>query len=824
MKRKIFLTALSVMILLNIFGNVSEIESTGADPEKVNLAANYGSIPLHFEPNVGQANSQIKFLTHGSGYSLFLTADEAVLALQKAEPGSQNSKSDVLRMKIAGANASAETTAENLLEGKTNYIRGSDPGKWKTDIANFERVRYSNIYRGVDVVYYGSGKQLEYDFVVSPGVAPSTIALEFKGAEKIKIDDQGELVLLTKGGEIRQHRPNVYQEVGGERRMIDGRYVATGKSRIGFAVAEYDHNLPLVIDPVLVYSTYLGGNSNDEGDAIAVDTQGNAYITGFTSSTDFPTRNPFQAAKAGGANITDVFVTKLNATGNALVYATYLGGSSTDFANGIAVDTQGNAYITGGTNSINFPTMNPFQAALDSGGHAFVTKLNATGDALVYSTYLRATANPDPRGDFGSETGYGIAVDTQGNAYVTGSTTSSNFPTVNPFQAIRGGASTDRSQDAFVTKFNAAGNALVYSTYLGGSNPGGTGTGVDAGYGISVDAQGNAYVTGVTKSTNFPTQNPFQSTLSGGNQGQDAFVTKLSSTGNSLVYSTYLGGSDLEDGYGIGVDPQGNAYVAGLTDSLNFPTSNPFQPTKGGGAFATDVFVTKFTATGNALAYSTYLGGTEIEEGYGIAVDTQGNAFIVGKTSSPNFPTRNPLQAALNGTTTDAFVTKLTTTGGAVYSTYFGGSNNDVGRGIAVDGAGNAYITGSATSTNFPTLNPFQATHGVDFTSKDAFVSKISDGTIPTPTPTPTPPALATVDGRALTSDGRGLRNATVSITDSQGVSLTATTSSFGFFSFANVTTGQTYTFRVSSRLFRFAPQTVQINANLTLPDFVGLE
>ena len=993
----------------------TDIESDGTATEKANPIANYGAIPLYFEPNVGQANARVKFLARGGGYSLFLTANEAVLALQKRSTDNRNSKSDVLRVKITGANTSAETTGENLLEGKTNYILGNDPGKWKTDIANYEHVRYSNIYDGVDVIYYGSGQQLEYDFVVSPGATPSSIALEFKGAKSIKIDDRGDLVLSTKGGEIRQHKPVAYQEINGERREVAADYVIQNRKskienqKIGFAVAEYDHNLPLVIDPVLVYSTYLGGNSNDQGNAIAVDTQGNAYIAGFTSSTDFPTRNPFQAAKAGGANITDAFVTKLNATGDALIYSTYLGGSSFDYGNAIAVDTQGNAYITGRTDSANFPTMNQFQTSRGGGTQAFVTKLNATGDALVYSTYLGATTNPDPRGDFGLGEGRGIAVDTQGNAYVTGSTTASNFPTVNPFQAIRGGASTDRSQDAFVTKFNATGSALVYSTYLGGSNPGGTGTGVDVGNGIAVDSQGNAYITGVTQSTNFPTQSPFQSMLSGGSQGQDAFVTKLNATGNALVYSTYLGGTLPDSSYGIAVDSQSCAYVTGSTDSLNFPTRNPIQGSLGGGTFDNDAFVTKLNATGDALVYSTYLGGNGLDQGNGISVDTQGNAYIAGRTSSTNFPIRNPFQATLNGTTSDAFVTKLNAAGDDyVYSTYLGGNNHDSGLGIAVDGQGSAYLTGFTLSTNFPTMNPFQATHGVDFTGNDAFVSKISDGIIPTPTPsmtptptttptptatptptpTPTPapaiynfnatlnpasntvwdatltavgwyitpnismnltrvetnfssaggsnrnvtievltdrravggtllrsvtfnsasargqlgggtfasvpitagityfigfrsisgiginttsdagavncgaclyldnansaegqyqtrggsnlpsvvdqpilrligttaPTFGAVDGRVLTSDGRGLRNATVSITDPQGISQTATTSSFGFFSFQNVTTGQSYTIRVSSRLFRFTPQTVQISGNLTLPNFMGLE
>lgn len=828
MRKNFSRVALCLIILTAAFGSLTDKFSNADRLDRVGPVTNFGTLPLSFEPNNGQVNGQVKFLARGSGFSLFLTSNEAILALQKSSAADQKPNSDTLRMKIVGANRQAKVTGENLLTGKTNYLLGGDPDKWMTDIANFGGVRYEDVYDGIDLVYYGSGGQLEYDFVVGPGATPSSIGLEFSGAGRIEVDAEGDLVLSTTGGEIRLHKPVIYQEIAEQRRSIDGQYVAMGKNRIGFSIPEYDHSLPLVIDPVLSYSTYLGGNGNDQGNGIAVDTTGNTYITGQTGSTNFPTLSPFQAATGGGGS--DVFVTKLNANGNALIYSTYLGGSSTDFGNAIAVDTQGNAYITGRTDSTNFPLQNALQGSLGGGTQAFVAKLNSSGNGLDYSTYLGGT-NPGPTGDTGLGTGYGIAVDAQGSAYVTGFTTAANFPTVNAFQPIRGGSPSDRSQDAFVTKFNPAGNALIYSTYLGGSNPQGTASGVDTGFGIAIDTQGNAYVSGTTSSTTFPTANPFQATLNGTNlDGQDAFVTKLNPQGNALVFSTYLGGSDRDNGYAIAVSSQGNAYVTGSTFSTNFPLSNPIQGTIGGGAFDIDAYVTKLNTSGNALVYSTYLGGNNSDQGNAIKVDSQGSAHIAGRTISTNFPTATAFQATLRGSS-DAFVTKLTTAGnGFAYSTYFGGTSNESALAIALDDLGNAYFTGLTSSTNLPTMNPFQATHAVDSSSNDAFVIKLSDGVLPTPTPTvqptptPTPAAAVTISGRVTTPTGLGLRNATVILTDTLGARRTATTSSFGIYSFDNVVTGQTYTLSVSSKRYRFAPRIEQISGAVSNLDFVGLE
>ena len=703
-----------VLSLLCLFTTLS----LGATKSKV--ADAYGKLPLSFEANQGQSDAQVKFLSRGSGYTLFLTSSEAVLLLQTGAasddvkqhgrpqidepipPKNLNrerdagAKSAVLRIRLVGANPAPQLTGFDDLPGKANYFIGNDAKKWRTDVPTYAKVKYHAVYPGVDLVYYGNQRQLEHDFIVAPGADPRLISLRLEGAKKLSLDLRGDLVLKTQNGEIRLQKPVIYQEVDGVRQEIAGGYRLEGKNLVGFEVATYDVTKTLVVDPTLVYSTYLGGNGYDIAQGIAVDSAGNAYVTGWTGSGNFPTKNPFQGANAGRY---DAFVTKLSPTGSALVYSTYLGGGAgngNDIAQGIAVDSAGNAYVTGWTGSGNFPTKNPFQGHGAGSYDAFVTKLSPTGNALVYSTYL---------GGGGRDIAYGIVVDSAGNAYVTGQTYSTNFPTKNPFQGVFGGY-----VDAFVTKLSPDGSALVYSTYLGGS-------GLDTGYGIALDSAGNAYVTGWTGSSNFPTKNPFQGAFAG--SYYDAFVTKLSPTGSALVYSTYLGGNGDDYGYGIAVDSARNAYVAGATTSTNFPTKNPFQ---GAGAGNVDAFVTKLSPAGTALVYSTYLGGGFPDYAYGIALDSSRNAYVTGYTKSTNFPTNHPFQP---NHAFDAFVAKLSPTGSAlVYSSYLGGSNSsEIGYGIAVDSTRNAYVTGYTHSTDFPTKNPFQ---GANAGSYDAFVTKIS--------------------------------------------------------------------------------------------------
>src|SRR2546425_238817 len=652
---------------------------------KPQVLAAYGKLPLSFEANQGQTEPQVKFLSRGSGYTLFLTSTEAVLMLTKTDahakhriPGEarlvepEKGAGTVLRMKLLGANPAPAVAGVGELPGKSNYFVGNDPKKWRANVPTYAKVEYRDVYPGVNLVYYGNLRQLEHDFVVSPGADPKVITLAFEGMDGVAIDALGDLVLRADGSEVRLRKPFVYQEQDGQRAVIPTRYVLKAERQVAFEVAAYDATKPLIIDPVLAYSTFLGGSNDDRGFGIAVDAAGNAYVTGGTGSINFPTTpGAFQTTSGGG----DAFVTKLDPTGAALVYSTYLGGSSGDFANGIAVDATGSAYVTGTTTSADFPTT-PGAAQTTFGGglvDAFVTKLNPTGSALVYSTHL---------GGGGSDQGFGIAVDTSGNAYVTGSAGGLNFPTTpGAFQTTPGGVG-----DAFVTKFNATGSALVYSTYLGGSD-------FDEGKGIAVDAAGSAYVTGRTFSTNFPTTpGAFQTTLN----FTDAFVTKLNPAGSALVYSTYLGGSRSDEGHAIAVEAAGSAYVTGLTASFNFPTTpGAFRTTSGGGGG--DAFVTKLNADGSALVYSTYLGGNSIDFGNGIAVDTAGNAYVTGDTLSRNFPTTPDATQPDFGGDRDAFVTKFDPSGSAlVYSTYLGGRGPDEGSVVAADTAGSAHGTGGS--------------------------------------------------------------------------------------------------------------------------------
>jgi hypothetical protein len=709
--------------------SLEAVAKASPDESKSRLVNFYGRLPLSFEANRGQTDPQVKFVARGSGYTLFLTRrGEAVLALRKPAPQRDPLKPAALesmpaalnpeaagppaivRMKLVGANAKPQAEALGELPGKANYFIGNNPKKWRTNVPVYANVRYREVYPGVDLVYYGNQRQLEHDFIVAPGADPRSITLNLAGAEKLFLDPQSALVLAVKDGELRLDKPHIYQEVEGVRREISGGYVLKNAHQVSFQIAEYDASKPLVIDPTLFYSTYLGGSSFDEGIGIAVDSGGDAYVTGVTQSINFPTTpGAFQSADPGLGN-DHAFVTKLNSTGSALVYSTYLGGSSFDEGFGIAVDSGGNAYVTGFTESANFPTTpGAFQTGLPGFAHAFVTKLNRSGSGLVYSTYL---------GGSNVDEGFGIAVDSGGNAYVTGFTDSANFPTTpGAFQT-----SLPDGGNAFVTKLNPAGSAPVYSTYLGGST-------FEEGFGIAVDSGGNAYLTGLTESSNFPTTpGAFQSADPGlGNF--HAFVTKLNPSGSGLAYSTYLGGSGSDEALfsGIAVDSGGNAYITGLTNSVNFPTTpGAFQSADPGlGNF--HAFVTKLNPSASGLAYSTYLGGSSTDEGISIAVDSAGNAFVTGLTDSPNFPTTaNAIQPAPGGGF-DAFVTVLNPHGAAlVYSSYLGGSGTDEGLGIALDPSFNAYVTGFTQSTDFPTTQgAFQSTAPVPPGSGDAFVTKI---------------------------------------------------------------------------------------------------
>ena len=726
------------------------------------LAVNYGKLPLSFEANQGQSDPEVQFLSRGSGYSLFLTDSAAVLALTKTDTAVHNRlnapagspkpikvpKIDVVRMVLAGASPGLRVSGTEPLPGMVNYFIGNDPMKWRSKVPTYAKVQYAEVYPGIDLIYYGNQRQLEYDFVVAPGADPKQVRLHFAGAKKLKLNPDGDLEVVARNGEIAFHKPAVYQETAGLRQPVDGSFSLNRRKSVRFKLGAYDHSKPLIIDPVLEYSTYLGAGG---GQAIAVDAQGNTYVTGANINDGIPvTAGAFKVNNLSctAGNICEsAYVTKFNAYGTALVYSTYLGGSMGDgtIGWGIAVDSSGNAYITGQTGDTNFPTTpGALQTALHSTNffNAFATKLNPTGTALEYSTYVGGT---------GYDIAYGIAADNSGNAYLAGYTTSSDFPvTRGAFQTL---SSAPAIGDAFVTKLNPTGTALVYSTFLGGTIAA-TNTGTTAS-GIAIDSSGSAYVTGNTSESDFPvTAGAFQTTNKGFANGRgNAFITKFNPAGSALVYSTLLGGSATtypgesasgDAGNAIALDGSGDAFVTGNTTSTDFPvTPAAFQTTNMGiGSFYGNAFISKLNPSGTALMYSTFLGGPDHlytgTAGYGIAIDTLGDADVTGQTTSQSFPvTSDALQSTDSAEAfmfTD-FVSIVNSTGtGLVYSTYLGGSYADNGTGIAVDTAGSLYVTGAAYSSDFPvTPYAFQGSIGG---VASPFVSKflLTSGSTPTTT------------------------------------------------------------------------------------------
>lgn len=733
-------------IAANSFREITETEVA----RQARLQESYGKLPLSFEANQGQTHGSVKFLSRGSGYSLFLTSTEAVLRLRLPDGGaprkekdilaafatkSKESKSAALRMRFSGANPAPHVAGAAELPGKVNYLIGNDSSKWRHNVPTYSKVAYSDVYPGVDLVYYGNQGQLEYDFVVSPGADPRVISLDIQGADSASIDAQGDLLLRIGAHEVRQRKPIVYQERAGVRAEVKASYTLTNQHLVGFEISSYDRAQPLVIDPVLEYSTYLGGSDFDIGQSIAVDATGSAYVTGYTFSSDFPTTPG--AFDTSSNNDNDVFVSKLDAAGANLLYSTYLGGSGNDIGTGIAVDATGSAFVTGSTPSSDFPTTpGAYDTSWNGSNDAFVTKLDASGANLAYSTYLG-----------GSDYDYSlaVAVDAAGNAFVSGYTDSGNFPTtVGAFDTSW------NARDVFVTKLNTAGANLAYSTYLGGTNE-------DMGTGIAIDGAGSAYVTGFTFSDDFPTTPGAYDTSR--EAFHDSFVTKLDAAGASLVYSTYLGGNNSDNAQDIAVDTSGSAYVTGYTDSTNFPTTPGAFDTSWNGDL--DVFVTKLNVAGSNLAYSTYLGGNSPDFAQGITVDVTGSAYVAGHTFSSDFPTTAGAYDTSWNNSADAFVTKFSSTGSSLsQSTFLGGTNDDVGVGIAVDVSGNAYVVGYTFSSDFPTtIGAYDTTlsaHADTFVTKLTTACMLDSDCDGVPNGSDNCPGVANPDQADADHDGRG--------------------------------------------------------------------
>jgi hypothetical protein len=719
--RPLIFLLLQLLVFVPLISGAAESGAATSGQNDKNAAANgavrarvinsYGRLPLYFVENRGQLGPQVRYYEKGAGHATFFTPDGLVLSLSRGS--AEKAKSETFRLSLAGADKDAEISATGVLPGRVNYFSGSDRTKWAANIPTYSTVTYKNAYRGIDVKFYGTGGKIEHDVVVRPGADPSKVRFSYKGVNGLKVTEDGDLVISLEDGEIIEKKPIVYQVLNGRKVQVESSYRLLGKKdgayEYAFNVASYDRSKDLVIDPVLDYSTYLGGSGADTALAIAVDSTGAAYVTGSTFSPDFPVTGALQGASAGAP---DVFVTKINPTGTALVYSTYLGGTNLDQANAIAVDSAGNVYVTGFTSSADFPTASPINAASAGGNDIFLTKIDPTGAALVYSTYIGGTTD---------DIANGLAIDAAGNVFITGSTSSVDFPVLGAIQGATGGV-----LDAFVTEVNSAGTALVFSTYLGGSAD-------DVANGLALDTAGNIYVTGNSKSIDFPLVSPIQAALADATWG-DVFITKIASGGAAINYSTYLGGTLWDAGNAITTDASGNAYVTGFSNSVDFPVASAIQSSLAGN---NDVILVKVDPTGAALVFSTYIGGTDWDSGSDIALAQTGEIYLTGVTWSPDYPVASAIQSTMGGVT-DAFVTEVDGAGAAIMmSTYLGGSDAENGNGLALDASGNVYVAGDTKSLDFPTDVPIQGANagGVN----DAFVARISSTAQPVVVLTLTP-------------------------------------------------------------------------------------
>jgi uncharacterized repeat protein (TIGR01451 family) len=694
------------------------------------LSSSYGKLPISFEVNQGQTDGSVQFLARGAGYTLFLTPGEAVLSLHAphtntAKPGSLTAPSTLrptpaqpratlppstVRLQLIGANTAAKAEGIDPLPGKSNYFFGNDPAKWHTDVPTYAKVRYSSVYPSIDLLYYGNQEgRLEHDFILAPGADPNSIAISLRDSDGVVPDQNGGLILHTRTGNVTLRSPTVYQDIDGQRKTISATYLLAN-NQIKFQLGNYDRNASLVIDPVIQYSAVFGGSGEDTASAIAVDGSGNAYVAGYTESPDFPVVRPYQGTYTGTTyECYSAFVSKINAVGTALLYSTFLGGSCTTVL-GIAVDIAGRAYVTGFTWG-GLPVKNAYQPTPGGNGDAFLTVFGPEGNTLIYSTYLGGKGNEFGSGDGGTA----IALDASGNAYITGFS-ALGFPTLHSVQP---------QGPVFVAKFNAAG-VLQYSSVLGsddfmfeGSNA------------IAVDAPGSAYIIGSAGPGLPVTKNAFQSTCPRSYRldvGMCAFVTKLTPSGDSLAYSTYLGsgvfceGCTDSEGSAIAVDSSGNAYVAGEERLAGFPvTNNAFQKTYGGNG---DGFIAKLNASGTGLLASTYLGGKGRDYITSLALDQYRQVYLSGVTCSSDFPLKAPMHT-YSSTPCHGFVTTLSASLSSIvyYSTHFGSFGPAA---LAVDKALNVYVTGSTTGDIKPTSGALSTgTVRNPGGGEDIFVSKL---------------------------------------------------------------------------------------------------
>jgi hypothetical protein len=694
-------------------------------------------LPLGFEANRGQAPDDIKFVGRANASSFLFKRNEVLLSIHNRDSrkSSSSSRGSVTRaqvgMKFEGANLHPDIAGQQRRDTRANYFIGNDPSKWVRGIDTYSSVAYSAIYPGIDLLFYGNQNQLEYDFKVAPGANPSDIKLRFEGADKVEFSKEGDLILQTTAGNVSHNAPVAYQEIAGSRHDVAAKFEKSDDGLISFKLGAYDHNQPLVIDPVLIFSTYLGGPGDDACRGIVADPMGNAYLIGDSFSASFIPR-------ATDMN-SDIFIGKLNSNGLILSY-TFFGGDKNDTATGLTVDSTGSVYMAGSTESTDFPILSSFGLALQGPSDAFVVKLTAALDQFFYSTIV---------GGSGAERGISVAADSGGNAYISGQTTSADFPTFAAVQSTYGGG----DSDAFVSKIAANGQTLIYSTFLGGT--GNEDTGLRSG--ISVDDSGNASVSGDTASGDFPVKNALRATKSGSASSSDGFVAKLNSSGSAFVYSTYLGGSDDDFALGLAGDSAGNAYVTGRTKSTAFTGSSVTRPSNTN----SDAFVAKINPDGSAFSYLTFIGGTGDESGNAIAIDGPGNA-VIGGTSTGGATTIKSIQSFSRGGT-DAFVARLGTNGSVTFSTYIGGSDEDSALAVDLTSDGFIYVGGFTKSTDFLISTPLVHQNAG---KSDIFIARID------PTIDSNRPVLlqAVVSGKNLIVYGQGFDSGAVLLVNDEQV------------------------------------------------------